>query len=48
MELAVESVAVAAHQLVALGGEVEALDPPALRALLADVGRAILARNALP
>ena len=48
VELAVESVAVAAHQLVALGGEVEALDPPALRTLLAEVGRAILTRNALP
>lgn len=46
VDLAVESVPVAAHQLVALGGEVEALAPPALRTLLAEVGRAILARNA--
>jgi predicted DNA-binding transcriptional regulator YafY len=46
VDLAVESVSVAAHQLVALGGEVEALDPPQLRSLLADVGRAIAARNA--
>jgi len=46
IDLAVESVRVAAHQLVALGGEVEALDPPELRALLAEVGRAIAARNA--
>jgi predicted DNA-binding transcriptional regulator YafY len=45
VELAVESVPVAAHQLVALGGEVEALEPPALRTMLAEVGRAIVARH---
>ena len=45
VELAVESVPVAAHQLVALGGEVEVLDPPELRALLVEVGRAIVARH---
>jgi predicted DNA-binding transcriptional regulator YafY len=46
LDLAVESVPVAAHQLVALGGEVEALAPPELRALMAEVGRAIVARHA--
>jgi predicted DNA-binding transcriptional regulator YafY len=46
IDLAVESVPVAAHQLVALGGEVEALEPPELRAMLAEVGRAIAERNA--
>jgi predicted DNA-binding transcriptional regulator YafY len=45
VEVAVESVAVAAHQLVALGGEVEVLRPPELRALMAQVGRAIVARH---
>ena len=45
VDLAVESVPVAAHQLVALGGEVEALEPPELRALLVDVGRAIVERH---
>lgn len=46
IDLAVESVEVAARQLVALGDQVEALDPPALRTALAAVGRAIAARNA--
>ena len=45
VELAVESVAVAAHQLVALGDEVEVLDPPPLRTALAAVGRAMAERN---
>lgn len=45
VDLAVESVEVAAHQLVALGDQVEALDPPALRTALAEVGRAMAARN---
>lgn len=48
VEVAVESVAVAAHQLLALGGEVEALDPPELRSMLAEVGQIIAARNAPP
>jgi predicted DNA-binding transcriptional regulator YafY len=44
--LDVESLRVAAGQLVALGGEVEALDPPELRAMLAEHGRALAERNA--
>ncbi|MHA6796113.1 helix-turn-helix transcriptional regulator [Pseudonocardia bannensis] len=44
--LEVESVDVAAGQLTALGGQVEALDPPTLRAALAAAGAALAARNA--
>ena len=46
LELDVESIEVAAGQLTALGGEVEALDPPELRAALAAAGTALAARNA--
>ncbi len=46
LELDVESVEVAAGQLTALGGEVEGLDPPDLRARLAAAGLALAARNA--
>jgi WYL domain len=46
LELDVESVQVAAGQLTALGGEVEGLDPPDLRAGLAAAGLALAARNA--
>ena len=46
LELDVESVAVAAGQLTALGGEVEGLDPPELRTRLAAAGMALAARNA--
>jgi predicted DNA-binding transcriptional regulator YafY len=46
LELEVESVAVAAGQLTALGGEVEALDPPELREALAAAGTALASRNA--
>jgi predicted DNA-binding transcriptional regulator YafY len=46
VELDVENVQVAAGQLTALGGEVEALDPPELRAALAATGAALAARNA--
>ena len=46
VRLDVESVRVAAGQLTALGGEVEALDPPELRAGLAAHGTALAARNA--
>jgi predicted DNA-binding transcriptional regulator YafY len=46
VELDVEGVDVAAGQLTALGGEVEALDPPGLRAALAANGAALAARNA--
>jgi predicted DNA-binding transcriptional regulator YafY len=48
VDLAVESDEVAASQLVALGGGVEVLDPPSVRQALADVGRALAARNAAP
>jgi predicted DNA-binding transcriptional regulator YafY len=44
--LDVESLRVGAGQLVALGGEVEALEPPELRAMLAGHGRALAERNA--
>jgi hypothetical protein len=37
----------AAGQLTALGGEVEARDPPELRSALAAAGAALAARNAL-
>jgi predicted DNA-binding transcriptional regulator YafY len=45
VELDVENIEVASGQLVALGGEVEALDPPELRAALAAAGAALAARN---
>lgn len=48
LQLDVESVDVAGHQLVALGDQVEALDPPELRAALAAYGAALAARNAGP
>lgn len=46
IELAVESVEVALSQLTALGAGVEALDPPELRAGLAEIGAAMARRNA--
>jgi predicted DNA-binding transcriptional regulator YafY len=46
VDMAVESLAVAAEQFTALGDGVEVLDPPALRASLAAVGRALAAINA--
>jgi predicted DNA-binding transcriptional regulator YafY len=46
VELAVEGVDVAASQLTALGGQVEALHPPQLRAALAAAGAELAARNA--
>jgi predicted DNA-binding transcriptional regulator YafY len=46
LELDVEGIRVAAGQLTALGGEVEGLDPPELRAALAAAGLALAARNA--
>jgi predicted DNA-binding transcriptional regulator YafY len=46
LELDVEGIDVAAGQLTALGGEVEALDPPELRTALAAAGTALAARNA--
>ena len=46
LDLAVESVRVAEHQLLALGPNVEVLDPPQLRAALAAAGAAMAARNA--
>ena len=46
VELDVEGIDVAAGQLTALGGQVEALDPPELRAALAANGAALAARNA--
>jgi predicted DNA-binding transcriptional regulator YafY len=48
VELRVESVEVAVSQLAPLGGAVEVLDPPALRAALADHGAALAARNRAP
>ncbi|GAA1274303.1 YafY family protein [Pseudonocardia aurantiaca] len=48
VELDVEGITVAAGQLTVLGGEVEALDPPELRAALAANGAALAARNAPP
>lgn len=42
----VESVEIAAHQLLALGGHVEALDPPELRRRLRDAGQSMADRNA--
>ena len=46
LDLLVESVRIAEHQLMALGGAVEVLDPPQLRAALAAAGAAMAARNA--
>lgn len=46
LRLDVEDVHVAAGQLVALAGEVEALDPPALRSALHAAGLALAAHNA--
>ncbi|MEJ3657109.1 WYL domain-containing protein [Actinomycetes bacterium KLBMP 9759] len=46
VELDVESNDVAAAQLVGLGAEIEALDPPEVRAALAAAGAAIAANNA--
>jgi predicted DNA-binding transcriptional regulator YafY len=46
LDLAVESIHVAEHQLVVLGAQVEVLDPPQLRAALAATGAAMAARNA--
>ncbi|HYH32416.1 MAG TPA: WYL domain-containing protein [Pseudonocardia sp.] len=48
LELDVESIEVAAGQLTALGGEVEALDPEELRRALSAAGAALAARNAPP
>lgn len=47
LTLAVESEEVAASQLVALGAEIEVLEPLSLRAALAATGEAIARRNAL-
>lgn len=41
----VETDEVAAHQLLSLGADVEVLDPPAVRRMLAATGAAIAARN---
>jgi len=46
LELDVETFEIAGHQLVALGDQVEALDPPELRSALAAYGAALAARNA--
>jgi predicted DNA-binding transcriptional regulator YafY len=46
LDLAVESLHVAEHQLLVLGAQVEVLDPPSLRAALAATGAAMAARNA--
>ncbi|OZM81876.1 YafY family protein [Pseudonocardia sp. MH-G8] len=46
LELEVESIEVAAGQLTALGGEVEALSPEELRTALASAGAELAARNA--
>jgi hypothetical protein len=46
LELDVETVEIAGSQLVALGDQVEALDPPELRAALAAYGAALATRNA--
>jgi hypothetical protein len=43
--VAVETLHVAEHQLIALAPDVEVLDPPQLRAALAEVGRRLAARN---
>lgn len=46
LDLAVESLHVAEHQLMVLGSQVEVLDPPKLRAALAAAGEAMAKRNA--
>lgn len=46
LDLPVESIEVAATQLVALGDGVEVIEPPELRAELARIGTALAARNA--
>jgi predicted DNA-binding transcriptional regulator YafY len=46
LDLAVESIHVAEHQLMVLGSQVEVLDPPQLRAALAATGEAMARRNA--
>src|SRR5690606_31169303 len=46
LELDVESDEVAAGQLVALGANVEVLEPPEVRRRLADLGRTLAARHA--
>ncbi|WP_027342263.1 helix-turn-helix transcriptional regulator [Hamadaea tsunoensis] len=46
LDLPVESLHVAEHQLVALGDQIEVLDPPSLRAAIAAVGARMAARNA--
>jgi predicted DNA-binding transcriptional regulator YafY len=46
LDLAVESVRIAEHQLMAIGAAVEVLEPPQLRAALAAAGAAMAARNA--
>ena len=48
VDLAVESVAVAVSQLASLGGVVEVLEPPSLRAALAAHGAGLAAANAPP
>ncbi|MGI5125450.1 helix-turn-helix transcriptional regulator [Pseudonocardia sp. CA-107938] len=45
LQLDVETVEIAGHELVALGDQVEALEPPELRAALAAHGAALVARN---
>jgi predicted DNA-binding transcriptional regulator YafY len=45
LDLAVESIQVALHQLLPLGDRVEVLDPPQLRAALAEIGEKVAARN---
>ncbi|OWY62806.1 transcriptional regulator [cyanobacterium TDX16] len=45
VDVRVESAEIAGHQLLALGGHVEALAPPELRAHLAAEGRAMAERN---
>lgn len=44
-ELLVETLHIAQHQLIALAPDVEVLDPPQLRAALAETGRRLAARN---
>jgi predicted DNA-binding transcriptional regulator YafY len=46
VDVLVESVEIGGHMLLALGGHVEALDPPELRTYLAEQGAAMAARNA--
>ncbi|NUO56988.1 MAG: YafY family transcriptional regulator [Hamadaea sp.] len=44
-EVLVETLHIAQHQLIALAPDVEVLDPPELRAALAETGRRLAARN---